>query len=60
MLKFVRGSDMFSVPVQLKYKGQPAFNTLCGGCCSILFCLALLTYFIYELHSHAAEPQYKS
>ena len=45
----IRGTDLFGVPVQLTYKGQTAFNTICGGCISILLVISLATYFSLEL-----------
>ena len=36
---FIRNQDLFAAPVYLTYKGERAFNTAFGGCCSILFVL---------------------
>ena len=43
---YVKESDLFGIPVQLTYKGQSAFNTLCGGIVSLMLISGLSIYFI--------------
>ena len=41
----IKQYDLFAIPVQLTYKGQRKFNTLLGGCCSIMMYLAIIIAF---------------
>ena len=56
----IRKSDLFGAPVQLKYKGQTAFNTLCGGCMSILMIITLISFFYVELSRHYFYPTFQT
>ena len=56
--EFVRGKDLFAVPVQLNYKGQRKFNTLLGGCCSIFLLVGILVAFSFNLYYHIDEPEF--
>ena len=56
MLNAVRGLDLFAVPVSLTYKGNTKFNTLCGGCLSLVMILSLLTYAVMDLHFLMVHP----
>ena len=56
VINSIRGLDFFAVPVQLTYKGQKSFNTLLGGCCSLLIILVFLTYAIIDLHELIKNP----
>ena len=42
---FVKQKDLFATPVQLTYKGERAFSSFYGGCCSILFVLVAVAIF---------------
>ena len=53
----VRGTDLFGVPVQLTYKGRTTFNTICGGCLSILLVIGLVVYFALEFHQEWLHPR---
>lgn len=51
--KTIRSSDLFTVPIDLRYKSKSVYQTIPGGLCS-LFILALLSFFAYsELHKVA-------
>ena len=54
----VRGSDLFGIPVQLTYKGSSSFNTICGGCVSILLVISLAVYFSFSLSEEFFNPQF--
>lgn len=56
ILNKVRKADIFAVPVRLTYKGEKSFNTIVGGCCSILLILGLLAYTIPTLHNLITNP----
>ena len=60
MLNFVRDMDLFAVQVSLTYKGMKQFNTLLGGCCSLLLILVLATYSAVTLHDLIAHPVLKN
>ena len=38
----IKGIDFFAIPVQLTYKSQRKFDTVVGGCCSLLIILGIL------------------
>ena len=57
--ELIKSKDLFGVPVQLTYKGQSSFNTLCGGCVSILIIVSLVPYFVVELDQAYRFPDYK-
>ena len=48
----IREQDMFGMRVQLTYKGEKAFNSVCGGLATICMIIALLFVFFYELDSY--------
>ena len=49
-LKFLKRQDLFSVPVQLTYKGERGFTSAVGGFCSIIFVLTAIALFtVYSL-----------
>ena len=54
----IRRSDVFGAPVQLKYKGKKAFNTLFGGCLSLILIIGLIVYFAYMLHGEYYHPRF--
>ena len=54
----IKMQDLFAVPVQLHYRGKPAFNTVCGGCVSILLVMSVIAFFSYEFHKVNMEPVY--
>ena len=60
MLGKVRGLDLFAVPVSLSYKGKTKFNTLCGGCFSLVFILSFLTYAGLTLRELIVDPVLKN
>ena len=53
---FVKRQDLFAVPVQLTYKGERGFTTFCGGCCSIMFVLIVMSLFAAYSHNFIIEP----
>ena len=54
----IRQRDLFGIPVQLTYKGAPAFNTICGGCVSIIMMLGFAVMFCINLYGVWFEPQF--
>ena len=42
---WIRGWDYFAVPVNLSYKGQKAFKTVGGGCCTFMFIVGFVVFF---------------
>ena len=55
----VRDMDMFAVPVSLSYKGKSHFNTLCGGCFTLVLVLTFLSYSVISLHDLITNPVLK-
>ena len=47
------------MPVQLTYRGERAFNTVCGGCISILLIISLMVYCGIEFHRLYIHPEYQ-
>ena len=45
----IRQQDLFGIPVQLTFRGEKAFNTIAGGCVSILIVILLIAYFCFGL-----------
>ena len=58
--KSIKGQDLFGIPVRLTYKGQQQFNTMLGGCLSILLVATFTAGFFYQLHKLYFEPSYMS
>ena len=58
IFEFVKGQDLFAVPVQLTYKGERGFSTFCGGCVSIIFVLTVIVLFGYYSHEFYMNPQF--
>ena len=56
ILQAVRALDLFAVPVSLTYKGQKAFNTILGGCCSLLLIIGFVTFIAVNLHQLLMNP----
>ena len=56
ILNNVRDQDLFAVPVSLTYKGKTKFNTLCGGCFSLVIILAFFTYAVVTLINLLKNP----
>ena len=56
----IKNQDLFGVPVQLSYKGQTAFNTVCGGCLSVLIMMTFSVYFAVEIRQLYLHPEYLS
>ena len=52
----IRSIDFFAVPVSLTYKGKKKFNTLAGGCCSLLLIVFFMTYGIWTLINAIMSP----
>ena len=46
--------------MQLTYKGSKAFNTVVGGCFSIVLILAFITIFAFDIHKGITNPYYDS
>ena len=55
---FVKRQDLFAIPVQLTYKGERAFSSFTGGCCSILFVLIAVAIFAHNSHSFYKNPEF--
>lgn len=60
VLEVIRGFDLFAVPVQLNYKGQKAFNTAVGGCCSLILTIGFISYAAYVLKEDLVMPELTS
>ena len=58
--ELIRSRDLFGKPVQLTYKGKSAFNTVCGGCVSLLLILVILVGACYQLVNLIGEPTFSS
>ena len=56
----IKDMDLFGVPVQLTYKGEPTFKTVTGGCLSIITVLVLTAGFAFEFWSMYTKPQWLS
>ena len=56
----VKKRDFFGTPVTLTYKGQSAFNTVCGGCISMLMVLFFCVLFAIQFHGFYMNPQYRN
>ena len=54
----VKSQDLFAVPVQLTYRGERAFSTLCGGGISIILILGLTAYFAIGMRKELQKPEY--
>ena len=54
----LKNSDLFGIPVELTYRGETTFNTICGGFLSILMIIGFTIYFALELHSEYYEPRF--
>ena len=56
---YIKEKDIFAIPVQLTYKGQRKFNTMVGGCCTILLFLMIVISFpiltLYNFFSPSIE-----
>jgi len=52
----VRNQDLFGVPVQLTYKGQKSFNTVCGGLFSLLLLVGFTVAFVLQFRSLYTNP----
>lgn len=57
-IELVKSQDLFGAPVQLTYKGERAFNTVSGGCCSLLLIMILICAFCVQLYSVYFSPQF--
>ena len=55
----IKERDIFAIPVQLTYKGQRKFNTVCGGCCTIILYLAIFISFTILLLHELEKPEVK-
>ena len=67
LLEAIKQRDFFAIPVQLTYKGQRKFNTLLGGCCSIILVIGILVslplLIVYELNNpevRMTAPKYNT
>ena len=58
MKEWVREQDLFAVPVQLTYKNQKAFNTMCGGFCSLVLYLTFVTILVFIINDSMRNPLY--
>ena len=56
----IKSFDQFAVPVQLNYRGNTSFNTVLGGCISMLLGLALSITFFVQLESLFYHPEFLS
>lgn len=48
--------DIFAQPVTLAFKGRRRFNTLAGGCLSLLIVLSFATYAAWSLNKMITKP----
>ena len=55
ILDKVRGCDQFGATVNLNFKGETEYKTLCGGCFSLALRVLILAFFCMQL---AAVIQY--
>ena len=60
MTRGIRNIDLFAVPVSLTYKGRKNFNTLAGGCFSVLLMLFFVSYGTWTLVNAITSPQLRS
>ena len=56
----VKDQDLFGIPVQLTYKGERAFNTVFGGCVSIVIIVSFTALFCVQLHRLYTDPEWLS
>ncbi len=54
----IRSYDLFAIPVGLTYKGQNEFNTLFGGCTTVLLGIFLSALFVQNVLKHKFDPDY--
>ena len=56
----IKGADFFAIPVQLTYKSSRKFNTVVGGCCTLLIILAIFVTFPLLLLHDLSNTQFQS
>ena len=56
----IKNFDLFGIPVQLTYRGETKFNTVFGGCVSMMLVVVLGVGFVYQLHSLYYNPEFMS
>ena len=54
----IKEQDLFGTTVQLTYKGEGAFNTVFGGCVSLIMVLGFSVTFFFYLYGHYFNPQF--
>ena len=54
----ISNSDLFSAPVQLRYKGETSFNTFFGGFVSLMLIVGLSVYFVFEFDRLYHNPNF--
>jgi hypothetical protein len=58
LASILRDSDLFAIPVTLAHQGRTTFNTVLGGCVTILLGLSLLAGFSVQIWILCYEPEY--
>ena len=56
----IKEKDLFSVPVQLTYKGDRDHQTFVGGCCSIMLLMTTIIWFVVGVLSVLSNPTFTS
>ena len=56
--KFLKGQDQLGSTVNLKYRNQPSYGTLLGGCISLLTTLFFFTLICLQLYAWLFQPSY--
>ena len=56
----IKSLDLYGQRVQLTYKGNATFMTCCGGLVSLIFMLAMMATFSYQIYDLAQEAEFKS
>ena len=57
-LDHIRDIDLFGVPVQLSYRGEKKFRTVCGGCATITLIFVILALLTSKIVTELNEPTY--
>ena len=60
LIEFLKRQDLFGVPVQLTYRGESAFSSPVGGCCSIMLVLITMALFGVYSHDFYHNPEYST
>ena len=59
-LDHIRDIDLFGAPVQLSYRGNRKFRTVCGGCVTLTLILVILALLPSKIIMELNEPTYSN